>query len=152
MKNNERMLTIMHSLEQSKEIYKTDDRKVDENKMNEEVKVIKELLADDTNSDFRNENYFVAGNLNTGGRGTTVNTIVDSYVDNSALHPAAKSASSGLQPAEALSVAIDRSLKSGKPINNMGFYDEVNLNLSRIGFPAISAEAIKEYIFKKVSE
>jgi len=152
-KKDKRMLDIMKSLEESHEVYKDNSKEVDENKILAENKRLKNLISEKTNQDFKNfnENYYIAGKFGTGGRGRTVNSMVDDYKDNSAVKTP-KVTPSNLKPNEALEVCIKRVLKSGTPINNISFYDEVNWNLMNLGFPAVNEVDIKDTILGMIGE
>jgi hypothetical protein len=55
-----------------------------------------------------------------------------------------------LRPEEALHVAIMRVLAAGSPVNNISFYDEINWNLSQLGFPSKLPLDIKQALLKLV--
>ena len=57
-----------------------------------------------------------------------------------------------LQPAEALRLSIKRTIESGAPVSNLGFYEEVNWTLNNMGFPAKSALDIKNAIAKMIRD
>jgi hypothetical protein len=78
-------------------------------------------------------------------RGRSVNTLVDDYTQK---YGALKSQSSIVKPSEALVISIMRTIESGAPVNNMGFYDEINWHLARLGQPAVQPIAIKEELKK----
>lgn len=153
MKQDERMREIMKSLEESREVYKDNNKQVDAEKISKENKRLKSLISEDTNSDFKevNENYYIAGKFGTGGRGKTVNSLLDDYQDSTAMKTP-KVSSSNLKPDEALEVCIKRVLKSGTPVNNITFYDEINWNLMNLGFPAVNEIDIKQSILSMISE
>jgi 5-hydroxyisourate hydrolase-like protein (transthyretin family) len=148
---NERMIEIMKSFENSKENIKEVTEDFDGGKLLKEQKRIKDLASGTLNADFKNENYYVAGGFNTGGQGKTVNSFLNTYQDTNSIK-SPKSEPSSLKPEEALEVSIKRTLKSGTPINNISFYDEVNWNLMNLGFPAVNAIKIKETIFELIGE
>jgi len=150
MKQDERMMEISKSLDQSGEIYKKDTRVADSEKISKESERLKKLISNETNSDFKNENY-IGGRVGVGGRGKTVNSFLDDYYDASAMKTP-KPAPSNLKPDEALEVCIKRVLKSGTPINNISFYDEVNWNLMNLGFPAVNEINIKTSILSMIGE
>jgi len=75
-------------------------------------------------------------------RGRSVNSLVDDYEQK---HGGSNSVATSIKPAEALDLAIKRTLASGAPINNMGFYDEINWHLKTLGNPAQLPIAIKEH-------
>lgn len=137
------MLEILKSFDNPKENIKEFKKEINEESLLKEQKRLKDLGTGDLNSDFKNENYYIAGKLNTGGQGRTVNTFLDVYKNTSTLKNP-KSEPSKLKPEEALEVCIKRTVKSGNPINNVSFYDEVNWNLMNLGFPAVNAIKIKE--------
>jgi hypothetical protein len=150
---DKRMLEIMESLENSHEVYKENQKNVDENKILAENDRIKKLISKETNSDFKeiNENYYIAGKFGTGGRGKTVNSIIDNYQDSIQIKTP-KVSSSNIKPDEALEISLKRVLKSGMPINNISFYDEVNWNLMNLGFPAVNQVDIKNAILSIIGE
>jgi len=151
MKNSQRMIELLKSFDNSKENYKTQETKVNKEKINEEKERLKKLISKETNKDFKNENYYVAGSFQTGGRGNTVNTFLDTnsgYIDQ---EPQAKNEPTSLKPDEALEVAIKRVLKSGAPINGISFYDEINWNLTNLGFPSVNPVDIKEAVNKMLA-
>ena len=152
--NDKRMLEIMKSLEESHEVYKDATKEVNKNKILEENERLKSLISKSTNADFKDnvsENYYIAGKFGTGGRGRTVNSILDDYKgDTSMATP--KVSSSNLKPAEALEVCLKRVLKSGMPVNNISFYDEINWNLMNLGYPAVNPNDIKSAILEMLGE
>ncbi len=148
-KTDKRMIEIMKSLEETHEVYKDSNREIDNEKLLKENKRLKSLISPETNRDFKKENYYVAGKFGTGGRGKTVNSIFDDYKDNSSIKTP-KVSSSNLKPEEALEVSIKRVLKSGAPINNITFYDEVNWNLMNLGYPAVNEIDIKNAILSMI--
>lgn len=151
MEEDKRILEIVKSLEESHEVYKENKKDVNPEKMFEENKRLKSLISEETNSDFKNENYYIAGKFGTGGRGKTVNSILDDYqANNVAKTP--KIASSNLRPDEALEICIKRVLKSGTPVNNISFYDEINWNLMNLGFPAVNEIDIKTAVLSMIDE
>lgn len=152
----ERMKKLIDSMEKNtKETIKENtEKEVSEETLSKEVKKLKRLAnAEDTNKEFRNETYMINapyGKL-AGGQGKTVNTFIDTQAD-SAINKTPKPEPQGLMPEEALEVSIKRTLKSGNPVNDFAFYDEVNWNLMKLGFPAKSAIDIKNHILKMIDE
>lgn len=148
-----RMLEIMNSLEESKEVFKNNEKSINVKKINEENARLKKLISSETNEDFKelNENYYIAGKFGTGGRGKTVNSLIDDYRDTSVIKTP-KVSSSNLKPEEAIEISIKRVLKSGMPINNIGFYEEVNWNLMNLGFPAVNEIDIKNAVLSMIGE
>jgi len=151
MKKDKRMIEIMTSLEESHEVYKDNSKEPDAEKILAENKRLRTLISRSTNSDFKSENYYIAGKFGTGGRGKTVNSFLDDYKENPAVKTP-KVAPSNLKPDEALEICIKRVLKSGTPINNISFYDEVNWNLMNLGFPAVNEIDIKTTILSMIGE
>ena len=150
MKKNDRMLELVKSLEQDKkEVIKHKKNVINEHKIKKENNRFRNLISRDTNSEFKNENYYIAGKFGTGGRAQTVNSIVDSFNDVD-LEKTPKVNPSNLKPEEALDICIKRVLKSGSPINNISFYDEINWNLMNLGFPAVNEIDIKNAILKNL--
>jgi hypothetical protein len=78
-------------------------------------------------------------------RGRSVNSLVDDYEQK---HGGNNAISASIKPAEAIDLALKRTLDSGAPVNNMGFYDEVNWHLQTLGNPAQQPIIIKEAIRK----
>ena len=149
-KNKKRMLEIMNSLEESHEVYKETEKITDNGKLLKEGQRLKDLASGKINSHFK-ENYYIAGKFGTGGRGQTVNSFIDTTMTSQTLK-SPKSQPSNLKPEEALEICIKRVLKSGSPINNIGFYDEINWNLMNLGFPAVNEIDIKNSIFAMLNE
>jgi hypothetical protein len=146
-KDKERMLKLISSFEKKGEIY-LDKKKesIDEAKLSEETKRTKELATKKANEFFKEDfqsNYGSPG-MYKGGQGKTVSSIADDfYKDNTSQ---LKTSRVPLQAEEALEVSVKRTLKSGAPINNISFYDEVNWHLQSLGFPAKTPIEIKEII------
>jgi len=80
------------------------------------------------------------------GYGKTVNTFI----------PGAEaqtySGSANLTSTEALFISIKRVIKSGAPVNNMDFYQEVNWNLNNMGFDSAQPMDIKEGLKKMLKD
>lgn len=76
-------------------------------------------------------------------RGRSVNSLVDDYKQKHG-----NSVATAIKPAEALDLAMKRTLASGAPVNNMGFYDEINWHLQTLGNAAQQPIAIKEALTK----
>ena len=150
-KTDSRMIEIMKSLDNSKENFKESVDNTDKAKILKEEKRLRELAIGHTNVDFKNENYYVAGSYNTGGQGKTVNSFIDSYQD-TAINSTPKSQPTALRADEALEICIKRTIKSGKPINNISFYDEVNHNLMNLGFPSADSMTIKTQIIEMLGD
>lgn len=78
-------------------------------------------------------------------KGRSVNSMVDDYVSK---YGGMNSVASAIKPSEALVIAIMRTLESGAPVNNMGFYDEVNWHLQTLGNPSQQPLIIKNTLLK----
>jgi len=156
----ERAKELIKSLEQTKgaTIKENINKEINDETLTEEVKKMKRLAnAENTNKDFRDrdikETYMINapyGKL-AGGQGKTVNTFIDTESDATS-DKTPKPEPQGLMPDEALGVAIKRTLKSGVPVNDFSFYDEVNHGLMKLGFPAKNALDIKNYILQMIDE
>lgn len=92
---------------------------------------------------FYNESLnFSSSSPMMGGVGETVNSIVDTADGSSynkygfADSKSKPAVSAGVTAKEALELSIKRCLESGAPVNNLGFYDEINWNLEKMGYPA----------------
>lgn len=147
--NDKRMLEIMKSLDNPKLNHKEFNPESSNDKILQESEKMKNLVTGRQNTAFH-ENYYAAGSYGAGGQGKTVTTFQDSQIPDST--QSAKAEPSSLKPEEALAVSIQRVIKSGAPINNISFYDEVNWNLMNLGFPAVDALKIKEIIGSMISE
>ena len=146
MDKKKRMLEIMESLNKTEEVYKVDSKLINEEEINKDYERLRKNLSNDTNrdfKDFKNENYYMSGSYNTGGRGQTVNNILDDKMGIASNAKTPKPEKQSLQPQEALLVSIARTVKSGAPVNNIDFYEEINWNLMNLGFPAKSPVDIK---------
>ena len=100
----------------------------------------------DVNEDFKNE-AFMSSFHPSASRVQTVSTIGagnDRWGNT-------QDVSGQLKPEEALKIAIERVLSGGAPVNNISFYDEVNWNLSKLGFPSKAPLDIKQTILGMVS-
>lgn len=114
--------------------------------LNKEYSRLKNLASGQANSTFK-EGYMNTNEWGIGGKGgKTVNSIVDQMYDNPSI--AYKPIRQPLLPEEAFNLAINRALRSGAPVQDMGFYDEVNWHLMSLGFPAKNALDIKNAILK----
>lgn len=155
MENKEqRMRDLVEFYKNKNEIFvpkKEDKENVNNEGLQKEYQRLKNLTSPDTNSTFK-ENFVSAGDWNMGGgnRDRTVNSIVDQMFDNSAVMY--KPSRQPLNPEEAFNLAIKRTLKSGAPINDVGFYDEVNWQLMSLGFPAKLPLDIKNALLKLIEK
>jgi len=99
------------------------------------------------------QGMFMGGNNTSGGQrgiagGKTVNSLVDDMFD----HPSAPQTpiKKPLDSEESFEICIKRTLKSGDPVNNISFYDEVNWNLAQLGFGAKNKMQIKNALSKMI--
>ncbi len=80
------------------------------------------------------------------GYGKTVNTFIPGE------EAQTYSGSANLTSAEALFIAIKRVIKSGAPVNDMSFYQEVNWNLNNMGFDSAQPIDVKEALKKMLKD
>lgn len=138
----DRMKELVEMYSNKEEIFVPKEEKETQNEgIQKEYKRLQNLASGKANSSFK-ESYMNTsefGGFNKGAK--TVNTIVDQAFDNNAttFQPIRQP----LQPEEGFELAIKRALKSGAPIKDMGFYDEVNWHLQSLGFPAKNSIDIK---------
>ena len=89
-------------------------------------------------------------NQNVTGQDVTVNTFMPSSEDaNVKMY---NPNYTYLQSNEALSLAVKRAIESGAPINNLGFYEEVNWHLNNMGFNARQPLDIKTVLKKIIND
>lgn len=148
MENKEqRMRDLVEFFKKKDEIFvdKKTEETTNEN-LQKEYTRFQNLASSEANSTFK-ENYLT----NTGGKSVkTVNSIIDQMYDNPSV--AYKPIRQPLNAEEAFSLAIKRTLKSGAPVNDMGFYDEVNWQLMSLGFPAKSPLDIKNVLIQMIDK
>lgn len=156
MKNEQqRMKDLVEFFKKKNEIFvskKEDNESTTTNEgLQKEYQRLKNLSSPDRNSDFK-EGFVSSGDWNMGGgnRARTVSSIVDQMYENPAVMY--KPTRQPLNPEEAFNLAIKRTLKSGAPVNDVGFYDEVNWQLMSLGFPAKSPLDIKNALLKLVEK
>ena len=153
-----RMRLLVKSFEQKNEVIKESVKKeTNETLLKEEAERLKTIArVDEWTSNSQSTGYFATKSPNLAGNGMTVNTFLPqdqqnntsaSVMDGNKLY---NPNYTYLQPAEALKVAIKRGIQSGAPVNDMGFYEEINWNLNNMGFPAKSALDIKNAISKMI--
>ena len=87
---------------------------------------------------------------NTAGHGATVNTFIPNTPEQSVkmYNPNY----TYLQSNEALSLGVKRAIESGAPINNLGFYEEVNWHLNNMGFNSRQPLDIKTMLKKMIND
>jgi hypothetical protein len=130
---NDRMRQLVKAFEKKDEIFVDKKENVNEELLSSEYKRLKALGSGKLNADFK-ENYGISNDFGLGGQGMTVNSMANNMYDNSPV--AFKAIKQPLKTEEALAIAIKRTIESGAPVNNLDFYDEVNLNLTNLGFPS----------------
>lgn len=143
-----RMRDLVKMFEKKDEIFIESKKEINEEILSGEYKRLKDLATGAKNADFK-ENFAIPSDWNLAGKGMTVNSMIDSVYNNPAV--AFKPIKQPLKSDEAFEIAIKRALESGAPVNNMGFYDEVNWNLAQLAFPAKSPLDIKNKIVSMIS-
>lgn len=140
-KDIQRMRELVKSFNCKQEVYKEGREEINEEEVAKDAaRIKKNISAEDVN-----ENFYTQGGLNTGMKSmNTVNSI------HSGDQGAGLNKGSKLRPEEGLSVALFRTLESGAPVNNMGFYDEINWHLSNLGFSSKQPIDIKEEVLKMI--
>lgn len=167
-----RMARLAKSLEQKNEIYKNPkdaEKNINEESVKKEFERFRKIAKIDENTGYGMNTHPQGGlsNLNAQMNNSTINTSVNSFfepipgktvntfLDNPNMFIADKNHNPNytyLQPAEALRLSISRVLTSGAPVGDMGFYDEVNWNLNRLGFFSKSPLDIKQAILKMIKD
>jgi len=133
---DEKYLTISHKkasedIPEYAELYKKYKDKITENTK------LKSLAEGSINE------YFYEGGL---GSKNSVSSIAKEFENPTATKSVKYTTSQKLQSDEGMEIAIKRALKSGAPVNNLQFYDEVNWHLQSLGFDAKDPIDIKEAI------
>ncbi len=139
----ERMRKLVQSFEEKNEIIKeSTEKKVDENAISKEAERLKEIA--------RLDEWTVNPNVNVAGQGVTVNSFMPKTEESNVkmYNPNY----TYLQSNEALSLAIKRAVESGAPINNLGFYEEINWHLNNMGFNARQPLDIKTALKKMIND
>lgn len=94
----------------------------------------------------RERQFFTPGDTSMGiGGGRSVSTLANDYVQK---FGAMSAVGGSIKPSEALVIAIMRALESGAPVNNIGFYDEVNWHLKNLHSSSVQPIVIKETLLK----
>jgi hypothetical protein len=142
-----RMQELLKSFENKNEIIReVKETIVDESKVLQEAERLKELArVDEWNS---NSQFAGTAQFNPGA-GQTVNTFLPNFSQNNFKH---NPNYTYLQPGEALTLAIKRTLESGAPVKDMGFYEEVNWNLNNMGFDSKLPLDIKNALGKMLKD
>lgn len=138
----ERMKELNETYQKRGEFIKKDkDKKVDKSKLQEESARLKKLSGHRLIKEYGNDGIPLQG-MNHPGHGQTVTTFMPTM--------GKQSAASYIKPEEALDIAIKRAVESGTPVNNMGFYDEVNWHLNNLGFDSKLPVDIKNALIRIV--
>lgn len=152
------MRKLTQSYEQKGEIFKEERDSTNAEKIQEEFKRLSELASGKKTAALKESEQggFMGGNDQTGGfHGTngprSVTSIIDNLYENPTMYQGAQGNGIALKDGEALDISIKRTLESGAPVNNIAFYDEVNWNLSQLGFPAKLPQDIKTAILKMIT-
>jgi len=141
----DRMKQLNETYQKRGEFIKEDAKKeVDEEKINEESARLKKLSSHRLINEYGNDGIPFMG-MKQAGQGETVNTFLPTIPDS-----ARNTSFSYIKPEEALDISIKRAIESGTPINNMGFYDEVNWILNNLGFDSKNPVDIKSAMIKIV--
>ncbi len=169
-KPKDRMVELMESFEQKDEIIKEKTKKVDSKKLDKELSRLKKISGriDEANqlnyytgnvpAVMNNNSINTAFNKNNMTPGQTINTAFanNQPMANNSFNPNSIGPHnpnySYLQPVEAVRLAISRTLNSGAPVNDLGFYEEVNRELNILGFNAKSPLDIKQTILKMIKD
>ena len=139
----DRMKKLVKSFEEKNEIIKeSTQKKVDESAIQKEAERLKEIA--------RLDEWVSNPNINVAGQGVTVNSFMPKTEDSNVkmYNPNY----TYLQSNEALSLAIKRAVESGAPVNNLGFYEEVNWHLNNMGFNARQPLDIKTALKKMIND
>ncbi len=152
-----RMIKISKALEQKGVVLKeTIEKSVDQKKMNQELKRIKQVARINEWGSVNNFDgtipFLMNKNTNSIGAGQTVNTFMNVDNTNPNSNKIHNPNYTYLSEAEALRLAISRALNSGDPtVHKLGFYEEINQTLNGLGFNARSPIDIKEMVLKMMS-
>ena len=151
MENNKeknRMKELVKSFSEKHEILKeTTENKVNPDAILKEAGRLKEIA--------RIDEWIANPTVNQttsypGGHGVTVNTFIPNTAEQNVkmYNPNF----TYLQSGEALHLCIKRAIESGAPINNLGFYEEVNWNLNNMGFNSRLPIDIKNALKKMIND
>tara|TARA_R110001592_G_scaffold75555_1_gene228715 strand:+ start:1944 stop:2474 length:531 start_codon:yes stop_codon:yes gene_type:complete len=142
----DRMKELNETYQKRGEFIKVEKNKeVDEKVLKEESDRLRKLSSHRTNlQEYGNDGIPFMG-MKQAGQGETVNTFLPTIPDS-----ARNSSFSYIKPEEALDISVRRAIESGTPINNMGFYDEINWILNNLGFDSKNPVDIKSALIKIV--
>ena len=143
----DRMKELVEMYSKKDEIFVPKKEKDSKNEgLTKEYSRLQSLASGKANSTFK-ENYMTSNDFGMSGKqGRTVNSIIDNIYENPAV--AYQPIRQPLTADEAIELSVKRALKSGAPVKDMGFYDEVNWHLMSLGFPAKSPIDIKGSLLK----
>jgi len=145
--SDKRMVDLVKKLEEIHEIYKYNKTEyLDESILNKHADRFKKMI--------QKEVSYMPSNDPIMGAGKTVNSIVDNGFEpitnkgyqNKLAYSQGVVANPTLTPKEAFELSIRRTLESGRPINEIGFYEEVNWNIQKLGFNSKNELDIKNAI------
>jgi len=143
----ERMKELNEIFQKRGEFIKDKSEKtIDEDKLKKEQEKLKKLSNHRLINEYGNDGIPFLG-MKQAGQGETVNTFLPTIPDS-----ARGTAHAYITSEEALEISIKRAIKSGTPINNMEFYDEVNWNLNNLGFDSKNAVDIKSCMIKIIEK
>lgn len=151
--NNEkdRMRELTKSFQKKDEVFKEKRDNTNAEKLEEEFKRLSELASGEkTEAIKENQQGSYMGAEHGTNQPRSVTSIVDNLYSNPTMYQGAQGNPISLKDDEALSIAVKRTLESGAPVNNIAFYDEVNWNLTQLGFPTKLPQDIKTAIFKMI--
>jgi len=135
-----RMTQLIESFENKNEIIKEKIEKQDNtDKLQQEAERFNKLSKHRLN-EYGNDSVREYGMKYGGGYGHTVSTMPDNEFCVKKFSDVNKA---NLTDSEALELSIKRVLKSGTPIENIGFYDEINFQLNGLGFQSKLPNDIK---------
>jgi hypothetical protein len=153
--NNKNNIQENSQLERMKELNETyqkrgefikgkKEKQIDKDKLIEESERLKKLSNHRVIKEYGNDGIPFSG-MKQAGQGETVSTFLPTIPD-----AARNNSFSYIKSEEALDISIKRAMESGTPINNMGFYDEVNWTLNNLGFESRLPLDIKSALVKIV--
>jgi len=159
---NNRMVNLVHAFEKKDEIIKEHKEKpVDKQSLEKETERLKHLSTHRMNEAFGAPQINALG-FNNHIHGQSVTSFIKnepetvlSVSDNNNNPNTNKPFNPNytyLHAGEALRLAISRVLNSGAPVNNLGFYEEVNWNLNNMGFNSQPALSIKQAVLKMLKD
>src|ERR1035437_627584 len=155
-KNNEinRIKQLVQSFDEKHEVLKeTKDKNINQDALLKEVERLKEIdgrIKEGKRIDEWIANPTINQTVSSaGGHGVTVNSFIPNTAEQNVkmYNPNF----TYLQASEALFLCIKRAIESGAPINNIGFYEEINWNLNNMGFNSRMPIDIKVALKKMIN-